>query len=561
MRVLRNTSIRARSVGSTLIGSLVLAAVAALAIVTLLEVNAASEKVRSAISLRVQALVASNDLSLAQAALYRTINLQMQNAEIMTVRASKGQSAESVRQAREMLTQVPAGLAINPTVLPATVAALNRYDDAAKQVASFVEEDTFAAMTFMTDAAQKYQQAMDALAALRAASDDLSGRMDRQMTELMHRDLIVIPTVSVVAVIGSIIAAMLFGRLISRPIVAMSVAMRSLAGGELDLAIPAADQTDEVGQMAQALAVFRAHAQETRALHAAAESEHAAKAGRVQHLESLVTGFEVKVAQLLRAFGTASTELGQTAGTMAASASAADRQAATVADAARGVSSSVQTVGAAAEQLTASIGEITQQVTDSARMAGGAVNDARQADAIIRNLAQSSEKIGAVITLIQQIAGQTNLLALNATIEAARAGDAGKGFAVVASEVKSLARETGKATEEISGQIGEIQTATGQAVTAIGAITAVIEELNATCARIAAAIEQQGTATTEIARNIQQAAANTETVTASIGDVSRSADETGVAAQHVREAAAAVANQADRLSQEVGEFVAGVRAA
>lgn len=95
------------------------------------------------------------------------------------------------------------------------------------------------------------------------------------------------------------------------------------------------------------------------------------------------------------------------------------------------------------------------------------MDDAKHTDSIVHALAEGAEKIGAVVSLITDIASQTNLLALNATIEAARAGDAGKGFAVVASEVKSIATQTGKATQEIDAQIMQIQAATKEAVEAI----------------------------------------------------------------------------------------------
>lgn len=162
------------------------------------------------------------------------------------------------------------------------------------------------------------------------------------------------------------------------------------------------------------------------------------------------------------------------------------------------------TVASAAEELSSSVDEISRQVTHSASIANAAVDEANRTSEMINGLSQAAEKIGDVVGIIQDIAGQTNLLALNATIEAARAGDAGKGFAVVASEVKSLANQTAGATEEISAQISEIQSATKSAVVANETITKTIGEINEVATAIASAVEEQGAATQEVSSNIVQ---------------------------------------------------------
>ena len=145
-------------------------------------------------------------------------------------------------------------------------------------------------------------------------------------------------------------------------------------------------------------------------------------------------------------------------------------------------------------------------MTRSAEIAAKAAGEARRTNTVVEGLDPGTQKIGEVVTLIQNIASQTNLLALNATIEAARAGEHGREYAVVASEVKALANQTAKATEEISAQVQDIQSATGEAVNAIQVIGGTISELDEISSQIAAAVEQQGAATQEIAGNVLQAA-------------------------------------------------------
>ena len=153
------------------------------------------------------------------------------------------------------------------------------------------------------------------------------------------------------------------------------------------------------------------------------------------------------------------------------------------------------------------------------------------------------------------------LLALNATIEAARAGDAGKGFAVVASEVKNLANQTAKATEEISSQIGGIQSATADAVSAIQSITKVIEEINQISGGISAAVSEQSSATQEIASNVEQAAAGTQEVNQNISGVSEAASQSGKAANSVLESADGASEQAASLRSLVESYLEEIKAA
>ena len=246
---------------------------------------------------------------------------------------------------------------------------------------------------------------------------------------------------------------------------------------------------------------------------------------------------------------------------MSSSSEETARQAAAAAMASTQASSSVGTVASATEELTASIGEISKQVTRSAEIAEKAADEARRTNVVVEGLASGTQKIGEVVTLIQSIASQTNLLALNATIEAARAGEHGRGFAVVASEVKALANQTAKATEEISAQIQDIQTATGEAVNAIQTFVGTIAEINEISGAIASAVDQQSGATREIAGNVQQAATGTGEVTDNIVGVKEAANEAGIAASKLLAASTGLSSQSEQLKVEVDSFLGSIRAA
>ena len=360
--------------------------------------------------------------------------------------------------------------------------------------------------------------------------------------------------------LGAIISTMT-ARSIIKPVNEMTGAMGELSNDNLEIEIPALDKKDEIGEMAQAVQVFKDNMIRTKEMEAEVAERNAAQQKRAQTIESRTNQFDKVVSDALNTVSSASTELESSSRAMSNTAEQTNVQSAAVASAAEQASMNVQTVASAAEELSSSITEISRQVTQSSEIADRAVSDADAANKQILGLVNSAETVGQVVSLITDIAEQTNLLALNATIEAARAGDAGKGFAVVASEVKNLANQTAKATEEIESQIGQIQAETSGAVSAIETISGTIKQISEIAQGIAAAVEEQGAATQEIARNVEQAASGTQEVTTNITDVTMAAQQTGAASNEVLSAASELAKQSTALRTEVDAFLSDIKSA
>lgn len=349
---------------------------------------------------------------------------------------------------------------------------------------------------------------------------------------------------------------------VSRPITDITRAMNDLAAGQADIEIPATERRDEIGAMAAALQIFRRNALEKERLSEERIRAQSQAENEKRHLlDGLLEHFNQNVSHVLEKVGNAAADMERNAHSMSCTANETKQQAGQANAATDEVSTNVQTVASAAEELSTSIGEIGRQVTQSSHATQAASEEAQRTSGVIVDLAATSNRIGEVIKLINDIASQTNLLALNATIEAARAGDAGKGFSVVAGEVKNLASQTSRATDEIGAQIGAVQTATREAVAAIDGIVHRIQEIHEIATMVAAAVEQQSAATSEIARNVQQAAAGSQHVSTNIAGVTRLASGTGDAADKVLASARALANDAAQLKDVAAAFLHDVRTA
>ena len=350
-------------------------------------------------------------------------------------------------------------------------------------------------------------------------------------------------------------------RRVVNPLRSIKDAMLKVANGDLTAEAPFSGRTDEIGALAGALGRFKQNAVEKARIEDEQRNRHAQAVTRQQTIEASIVAFESQIGEALKALTEAAGQMQHTSEDMSAISEQTNTQVKTAVQASEEASANVQTVAASSEELTASIADISRQVVHAAGIAGRAVDETRQTDGTVRGLAETAERIGEVVKLINDIAGQTNLLALNATIEAARAGEAGKGFAVVASEVKSLATQTAKATEEISSQIAAVQKVTQDAMEAIKGIGSTIGEVNAVATSIASAVEEQGTATQEITRNTQDAARRTKEASDNIAGVAGGANATGSAAQNVKSAAEELGTRTEQLRGQVNDFLTKIRAA
>ena len=369
--------------------------------------------------------------------------------------------------------------------------------------------------------------------------------------------------IAIGTVLVGLAIALAFAYSLSRPIFAALHIAERVAAGDFNDDIRTR-RRDELGRLLKSLAVMqsslKAKANDDLALISAKDQSNAEQVSRRQRIEAEIDAFRSAFAAVLTNTDRMTGELTDTAQALAAISHAAGRQSTEAALTAGETSTNVQTVASAATQLGDQVQAIKSQVGDATQIVQRATGMAGAANDTIAALASSAKQIDEVVGFIRTIAGQTNLLALNATIEAARAGEAGRGFAVVASEVKALATQTAKATEEITAQIAEVQSATRLAVDNVGAITEIMGDIDRFTASIAAAVAQQNVAANEISQNIGQAANGTAIVARSIAGTAEATENANRSADRVLATAHDLSNQAAQLRSSVDRFLANVAA-
>ena len=381
------------------------------------------------------------------------------------------------------------------------------------------------------------------------------------MAELRQQLHLWLPLFALAVLATLVVVGTLVARSITCPLRSLTAVMRLLAGGDKSVTVPYAEGRDEIGDMARAVEVLKRNALGIERMQAGQEAlKRQAEAERRSTLNALGDGLERDVGGIVATISEKVAGILHSAEGMGGRIDHSTTRAIEVAEASARTNENVEAVAAATEELSASAQEISRQVAQSSDIARAAEAEAERTNEQVRGLSDAVGKIGDVVRMISDIANQTNLLALNATIEAARAGEAGKGFAVVAAEVKTLATQTGRATEQIGTQITSVQQATTRSVEALAVILVTLHRMSEGSGAIASANEEPGAATREIAARLREASTDAQMVNRSVTDITHASTASYAAAIQVMWSADDIDEPVQQLNGGMRSFMGAGRA-
>ena len=364
--------------------------------------------------------------------------------------------------------------------------------------------------------------------------------------------------IAITAVAASVVLSVKLGYSISNPIRSMSTAMHKLSEGDLNVHIPATDRKDEIGEMAKAMAIFKVNAQKNKEYEIGQMKIQEDERRRQNEINQLISMFSKGIGGVLETVNESSKKMTETSLGLFNTSVDNDRNAVDVMELSEESSGGMQITSEAVEQLSESICEISQQVNQTDEISRSAIKQVEESFEKISLLKDASIQIGEVVSFINDISEKTNLLALNATIEAARAGESGKGFAVVATEVKSLAHQTGDATEKIANQVKIIQDYTDLSVQAMNETKNIIHEISNVVTIVSAAVTEQEAATQNISENVHTVNNNVQSVTQKINTMKTGIELTSNESKGLEGSAQNLSEEASNLSFEVQSFLGSI---
>jgi len=452
--------------------------------------------------------------------------------------------------------------AIEKADLGALQGKLDKYQSAAKDVLDVGRTDAAMATMMLGQTDDEFtgieSNIRKILTAITAQSDSIVGNL----SDATRSETLSLATGLITCVIFSIAAITFVARSIVKPITSIKHVMQKLSTGDTEVKLNYRDRGDEIGQMIEAIEIFRRNALEIQAMQLSRrEAEEQLASKRRQEMTALAEEFEGSVKQIAGHLVEAVTAVRSNAEVMAKSAEDTRTKSGSTVAAVVNTRENVETVARAASELARTIDELSQRANDVFKLTNDTAEQSEGASAELAKLAASVEQILPITDLIQGIAQQTNLLALNATIEAARAGVAGKGFAVVAAEVKSLAQQSGKATEEIAHKISAVRETCATVVSRIGHIIGAVKDLNIFATEISTGIGQQSAETAGIFASAQSAANNSRAVAANIVDLNGHADATYAASNEVLDTTKRLFDHTRGVQTNVERFLRYVRSA